>query len=150
MSKLLKPQPPPTEDYKFLEAFEHYYDQGLADGERSLAVTAKAYDIPVSRLKRLAAKDKWGEKIAARDTKVREEMDKMVVASVAQLKLKLFRQCEVMLDTFFEAQFSTPEKAALTAQMMDTDSYVRLVKMALTQLGQPDAIKQIAGAITHD
>lgn len=136
-------------EVKALEAFEHYYKQGLEGlSERSFKATADAVGLPVATVRRIAKEENWDAKIAERAAIVTEKVEERVNESVADIKAGYHKKVKKIIDAWFEKHFGG-ELSEVMLMTMDVDQFIKLVKLNLVLLGEPDAVKRIEGHVAH-
>jgi hypothetical protein len=132
------------------EVFEHYWMQGLNGGERSFAATAKEFNLPSARVSGWFKKYHWQERIDSRATQIAKRMDERAVVKVAEIKTEYHNMLRDFIHAWFEVHFKDLNVKQLTLMTTDIDAVVKVMKMSMVLLNQPDAIRAIEGTVKHE
>lgn len=140
--------PAPTTTYSRKEAFEVYFALGM-DGDRDLRLVADATGVNIKIIRQWAREDKWDDRVAMREGKINAELDKVVVEKVAEIKTRYAKKLNDFITNWFDKNLGDPEQAAILMATTDVDGLVKLIKLQMVLLGQPDTIKLLEGKVTH-
>jgi hypothetical protein len=132
-----------------LQLFEDYWLQGVNGGIRTYRATGDKFGLSPAQVIAVAKLYRWDERIAARAHAIARRLDEQVVEKVAEVKKDFHLLIRGLIKDWFAQRLGGDEQKALTIMQMDAADIVRLVKLDLTLLGQPDTIRSIEGSIVH-
>ena len=136
-------------EVKAIEAFEHYYKQGLEGlGGRSFKATAEALGLPVATIKKIAKDDDWESKIAQRGAIITEQVEERVNEKVGDVKADYHVRIRKVISAWFEKHFGKDGPSELMLLTMDADDLIKLIKLDLTLMGEPEVIKRVDQKLT--
>lgn len=135
-----------------LEAYEHWYLQGLTAGSvRSLQATADHFGVSVQTVRKWYKDFSWEEHTKNRTALVERKLDENAVEKVADVKKFYHDSIHSIIRTWMETRFGEDLGAKqLTVAMLDPETLIKLVRLSLVLMNEPETVKRIEGNITHD
>lgn len=139
----------PNSELFWEEVFEHYWKQGITDSGRSYVKTAEFFSLTPEQVRSRAQRYHWQERIDARAAAITKKMDEKAIEKVAEIKKRYFTKLDGFIAKWFDHHFGSDEHKQLTLAMTGPDDMLKLMKMAMVLMGQPDTIRQIEGQVKH-
>jgi hypothetical protein len=95
-----------------LDAYEYYYTLGP---KRSYQLVAEYYQVSKRAVAKRALKENWQEKIAARETRIRDNVEKKADESLEEMMDRHLRQVKAIQGRALEALRKMPLNTAMEA-----------------------------------
>jgi hypothetical protein len=142
-----KPVKEQISEVKALEMFEEYWLQGINGGPRNYREIGRKFGFSYQQVMSLARTYGWEERIAVRAQGIAKRLDENAIEKVAEIKKEFHNLIRGLIKDWFAQRLGGDEEKAMTLSQMEATDIVRLVKLDLTLLGQPDTIKAVEGTV---
>ena len=118
------------------DAFEQYVALGQ---ERSYQGIANKYDCSKNAVAKIAAKERWSERLAKIEQEARDNSDKKLVEKLGDMRLRHLKTCRVMHAKALQALQQHPLTSAFEAFKVATET-IKLERLIAGEVSERTAV----------